>query len=411
MDTEASQAAWTDAKARPGPALDEQEIAERIRRFQTELSDLDVDAALLVQKTDVFYLSGTDQDAHVFVPASGDPALFVRRSLHRARLDARLKQVLPLQRFTELPPWIRDLHGALPKRLGLELDILPAKLYLTYQRLFPDTELVDISSAIRRVRMVKSPFELSCIQRAAELADAMLGRVPHFLREVKTELELTIRIESFYRAHNHPGIIPTRGFNRLPVYGQVLSGIRAAEPSNSAGPLGGRGLGPFYSQGPAPEAIEAHRPILVDYAANARGYVADQTRVFSLGPLDKTFLRAFETTLEIQEILAQEGRPGRVTGELYALALQKAEAAGFREGFMGHPDPVPFVGHGVGLELDEWPIIASGSSTVLSANMVIALEPKIVIPGQGAVGIESTFVVTEEGMKKINRFPDEIVVC
>lgn len=410
MDAKASQGAWNGGGA-GGPAPDFQEIEGRVRRFQMVLSDLGVDAALLVHKMDVFYLSGTDQDAHLFVPAAGDPALLVRRSIHRAKVDARMERVVPLQSFSELPGWIRNFQGAVPKRLGLELDVLPAKHYLTYQRLFPETDLVDISGPIRRVRMVKSPYELSCIERAADIADRMLAQVPSFLQEGPTELQLTIRIEDFYRAHGHPGIIPTRGFNRLPVYGQVMSGRRAAEPSNSAGPLGGKGLGPFYSQGPAPERIEPHDPILVDYAANMDGYVSDQTRIFSLGPIREIFLRPHALVVEVQEALIRRGRPGVVAGDLYETAVKMVEQAGFGGSFMGYPDPVPFVGHGVGLELDEWPIIGRRSKTVLSENMVIALEPKIVIPGQGVVGIESTFVVTPAGLKRLNRFPDEIVVC
>jgi len=152
-------------------------------------------------------------------------------------------------------------------------------------------------------------------------------------------------------------------------------------------------------------------PIIVDYAATYEGYISDQTRIFSIGPLGDKFLRAQDAVRRIQDRLAAEARPGMLTGELYALALKIADEAGFSATFMGHPEPAPFVGHGVGLELDDWPVIAKGGREPLREGMVIALEPKIVFPGEGVAGIENTFVVTETGLKKLNRYPDEITYC
>jgi Xaa-Pro aminopeptidase len=104
--------------------------------------------------------------------------------------------------------------------------------------------------------------------------------------------------------------------------------------------------------------------------------------------------------LEVQEVISQMGRAGIRTVDLYNLAQEIVEQAGLLEGFMGYPDPVPFVGHGVGLELDELPVIGYNSDTILEEGMVVALEPKYVLPGEGIVGIENTFVVTNKGMEK-----------
>jgi Xaa-Pro aminopeptidase len=87
------------------------------------------------------------------------------------------------------------------------------------------------------------------------------------------------------------------------------------------------------------------------------------------------------------------------------------EKAGLSKGFMGSPNGVPFVGHGIGLDLDEWPVIGKGAQTRLEEGMVVAMEPKMVFPGEGVVGIENTVVVTHTGMKKLTRYPDVISVC
>jgi Xaa-Pro aminopeptidase len=190
-----------------------------------------------------------------------------------------------------------------------------------------------------------------------------------------------------------------------------MAGKGGAIASNSLGPTGGKGLGPFYSQSAGKDKIGKHEPVFVDYAANVEGYIADQTRIFSLGNLPEKFHRAHNVMLEVQDKLTEKGRPGVRAGDLYTLALTIAKKAGLEEGFMGHPDPVPFVGHGVGLEIDEWPLIGRNSDTMLEEGMVMALEPKFIFPGQGVVGIESTWVVTQRGMIKLNRFPDGIFEC
>jgi Xaa-Pro dipeptidase len=387
------------------------EIDERLKRFQERLAANGVDGAMLLQKTDLYYLSGTDQDAHLWVPAHNTPLLLVRKSLERAREDSIIEEIVPLPGFSRVPELIRKHTKKLPKRLGLELDILPSRLYMSYRKVFPDAKIVDISPLIRGVRMVKSDYEVSCITKAADMADRMYEKVPGFLAESKTETDLALRLEAFYRGKGHPGLVRTRTFNMECLYGHVMAGKSGAVASNSPGPTGGKGLGPFYSQSAGKDKIGKHEPVFVDYAANVEGYIADQARIFSLGNLPEKFHRAHNVMLEVQETLTEKGRPGVKAGDLYNLALKIAEKAGLEEGFMGYPDPVPFVAHGVGLEIDEWPIIGRNSDTILEEGMVMALEPKFIFPGQGVVGIENTWVVTQLGMIKLNRFPDDIFEC
>lgn len=386
------------------------EIEDRIRRLQVLLRRHETDGALLVERTDIYYFSGTDQNAHLYVPADGTPLLMVRKSVARANEDSPLK-VVCLAGFSKLPELMDSHCGPIPGRLGLELDVLPYRFYRVYATHFPQTGFMDVWPLIREVRMIKSAYEISCLKQAAQMADSMYKKVPDFLSQSVTENDLAARVEFYYRSHRHPGLVPARGFNQIPLYGHIMAGPNAALPSQSAGPTGGRGLGPFLSQSAGNTPIERHQPIIIDYVGSVGGYNADQTRIFCLGTLEPHLIQAHEVMCEIQDAVALKGRPGTVTGDLYQLALSMAERAGFDRGFMGYPDPVPFVGHGVGLELNEWPVIGRGSDTVLQAGMTIALEPKVVFPGEGVVGIENTFVITAEGMQRLNRFPDDIVVC
>lgn len=388
-----------------------QEYLARVKRFQRELGRKDIDAALLVQRVDLYYLSGVNTDAQLCVPAMAPAILIVQKEMEHMRSCSAIGNIVELTTLSSLHDAILEQLGREPRRLGLELDILPINRYQVYQKAFPNADIVDVSPLIREIRMVKSEYEMSRIQKAAEMADSMFEQVPIYLREVETEMDLATKVEFYYRSKGHPGIIRTRGFNSEAFYGHLMSGKNAALPSSSPGPTGGKGVGPFYSQGASKERIGRNEPILIDYAANVEGYISDQTRIFSMGDLSEKYQKAHEIMVQMQDTLAEKGRPGVRSGDLYDLAQKIAEKSGLKEGFMGYPESVPFVGHGVGLELDEWPIIASRSDTILDEGMVLAIEPKVVFPGEGVVGIENTFVVTTHGMKKLNRFPDEISIC
>jgi Xaa-Pro aminopeptidase len=262
---------------------------------------------------------------------------------------------------------------------------------------------------IREIRSVKSALEISYMKEAAEMADRLYEKIPEFIRKSETEIHLAAHAEAFYRNQGHPGPVRTRAFNSEAYYGQITAGPAASRPSASAGPTGGSGLGAFMSQGSGFNRLEPDEPILVDYTSNVMGYNSDQSRIYVKGRLKEKHYRAYRVMLEVQETIADLGKPGSVTGDIYDRALKVVEQAGLSDGFMGHPQPVPFIGHGVGLELDEWPIIGKNSKFILEAGMTMALEPKMVFPGEGVIGIENMFVVGERGLEKLNQYPDEIV--
>ena len=389
----------------------EREISNRVERLQEVLRKQNVDGALFVQKIDIYYLSGTDQDAHLWVPANGAALLMVRRSFERAKKDAFLERIVPLGGFSDLPLLLKKYDAPSPARIGLEMDVLPVNHYRIYQKLFPEAELVDISPTIKSLRMIKSPFEISSVCSAAEMGDRMFAQVPTILSEVETETDLALRLEAFYRSQGHPGIVRTRGFNMECFFGHVLSGKNAAVSSNAPGPTGGTGTGPFYSQGAGFGRILPHEPVIVDYTSSVNGYLSDQARTFSLGELPEEMVYAHHVMIEVQEVIIRNAGPGVMTGDLYKKGLDVVKNAKLEKGFMGYPDAVPFVAHGIGLELDEWPIIGKNRGTILEKGMIFALEPKMVFPGKGVVGIENAFVVTSDGLRKLNTFPDTICTC
>jgi Xaa-Pro dipeptidase len=393
------------------PTTPREELDRRIQQFQEYLGAQDTEGALILQNTDLFYFTGTIQQAHLYIPVEGAPLLMVRKSLARARTESALASIVPLRSPREIPDLLAAQGLAIPRRLGLEMDVIPAALYLNYRRLFAGVDLVDVSHGIRQVRAVKSPYELTLMRQAAVLADEVAGAARGLIREGMTELDLAGRVEAEARRRGHQGVVRMRMWGGEMFYGHLLAGPTAAVPSYLASPTGGTGAGPAVAQGAGFGKIQPHQPILLDYVFAWQGYIADHTRIFALGDLPDDLMAAHQAMLDLQNALKKQARPGLRVGDLYAFAIQWTADRGYGDWFMGADDQrIRFIGHGVGLELDEYPILAQGQDMLLEKNMTIALEPKLIIPGKGVVGIENTHIVTDDGLEQITRFDEAIQI-
>ena len=288
--------------------------------------------------------------------------------------------------------------------------MLPVNNYRVYAELFPHTVISDVSPLIRETRMIKSAYQLKIIKQAARMNDAMFAKVGEILAEGMSEVEFAGLLEAQYRKHGHPGILRVRRFNTDVFFGHLMSGPNLAVPSCHFGPTGGAGLNPSLPQSAGWKIIRRHEPVQIDYAGIVDSYMVDQSRTFFLGAPPEKFVKIHAIALAIQDVLIEQGRSGTRAEELYDTAMRIAAEAGLTEGFMGYPQPVPFVGHGVGLELDELPIIGRKSPHILKEGMVIALEPKFILPGEGLAGIENSFLVTEKKLEKLTNFGDAIQV-
>jgi Xaa-Pro dipeptidase len=389
------------------------EIAGRIVALQALLAEQEVDLAIIRQNADLYYFTGTVQDAHLLIPASGHPLFLVRRDVERAEAQSPIRPIVPLGSMKELAPAIEQACGGRsPQRLGMELDVLPTNSFFFYdEKLFPKQQIVDVSALIRQVRMIKSPWELEMMRGAAAISSAVASAVPCLLREGITELELSAELETVARKAGHLGLIRLRGFNMDMYFGHVLSGPDAALSSYADAPTGGLGLSPAFGQGPSHRAIGRNELVSVDTMLNHNGYLNDQTRNFAIGAPPRKLLNAYRLARDIHEQVRERARPGAITGELYDWVWQWVEKAGWQDFFMGQEATrVKFIGHGLGLEVDEFPFIAQGQKIPLVKGMTFAFEPKFIVPGIGIAGLENTYLVTETGMESLNTATEELVL-
>ena len=388
-----------------------EELRDRIGKLQQSLQLKGIDGALIVQKTDLFYFAATAQQGWLYVPAAGEPLLMVFKEYERARTESALPNIVSIASPKKIPQAIGDAGLPLPAKIGMELDVLPTNLYFQYADIFKGASVVDVSTEIRLLRAVKSPYEIELVRKAAACSDAVAARMPELLREGKTEVALAGELEAYARSLGHQGIVRMRLWGSELFYGHLMAGPSAAVPSYLASPTGGSGVSPLIGQGAGFRKIARNEPVLLDYVFALNGYISDHARIFVIGTLPDELLRAQAAMLEIQEDVKRLAVPGAISGEIYEHMVDSAEKKGYGEWFMGVGDRrIRFTGHGVGLELDEFPFLAKGQQLPLAEGMIIALEPKVIFPGKGVVGIENTMLVTADGLEPLTRFSDEVTV-
>ncbi|MCP4118362.1 MAG: aminopeptidase P family protein [Desulfobacteraceae bacterium] len=389
----------------------EGELINRLNKLQAVLEKRDLDAAVIVNKPDFFYFTGTVQQGWLYVPREGVPLLMIYKEYNRARAESSLERVVSLSSIRNAPRVLEEHGYSRPRHIGMELDVLPANIYFQFKKLFNNPGIMDISNDVRMIRAVKSGYEIKMIRRASWLADKVAAKVPEFLEPGKTEITLAGEIEAYARSMGHQGIVRMRLWGSEVFYGHLLSGASGAIPSYLSSPTGGSGTSPAIGLGAGHKKIEKNEPVLLDYVFALDGYLSDHSRIFSIGPLPDELLKAHDAMLELQALAKREGVPGALSGDLYEIMFAAANERGYADNFMGVGDRrARFTGHGLGLELDEFPFVAKGQALPLEEGMVIAMEPKVILPGKGVVGVENTVVVTESGLETLTTIREDVVV-
>lgn len=386
------------------------EIERRLTAFQNLLANNGLEAALIYQDVDLFYLTGTMQQAFLWVPAQGSPLLLVKKDLFRARTESPLSNIEALPSLASLGSTIAHYGYRIPDRLGLELDVLSFNIvgFLKDQLLFK--EPADISSLIRKLRAVKSDFEIELMRKAGDMGRCLYQTVPALLKAGMTEMALAGRMIQKALDLGDQNILRSRGFNSAAFNWQVISGQSGTYQSRNDAPFAGLGISPAFPMGASLKSINQEEPVLIDFGNCVNGYQVDQTRMFSIGRPPLEYLKAYEALKEIEGRILEQLRPGNPADSLYRLSLKEAKRLGYEDSFLGpRGQPVKFVAHGLGLEIDEFPFLAQGHTYPLQEGMTLALELKIVLE-KGAVGFENTVTIKKDGVEKLTTADEAYII-
>jgi len=384
------------------------EIQKRIQIFREKMAGAGIHFSIIMGNVNLFYFSGTAQKGVLVIPLDSEPLLFVEKNQDRARRESPLP-VIPIAKDRDIFHLLSG-KGILNGRGGLELDILPAATYERIRRILAFDSFVDISALVRTSRMIKSDFEIRQLNRSGKIMDAVFYRAREVIREGLREIDIDAELTAEGRRHGHQGLLRMRGFNQEMMCLYVISGQAGTIPTAVNVTIAGLGVTPALPQGSSFSVIQRDQPIILDYGAGHNGYITDETRTFVIGSLNKYLARAYDVAREILDETAAFACEGTETTEIFEFANRKAQAAKLEENFMGHAEgKVGFIGHGLGLELNELPVITPSHPQVLKEGMVFALEPKFVFPGLGSIGIEADFIVRKKTLERITEHPLDLV--
>lgn len=379
------------------PKVPAGEIQRRRNAVQQGLREQGIDGLLVTHPADLFYLSGTTRGGCLFLPCEGLPV----------RADEG-----PGPGIERIADRVRDVQNRPPAVLGLEMDVLPVQQYMRVRRAFSGSELRDGSPALLGARMLKSAWEIGWMEQVAERTAQVFARAGDAMAPGLTEIAFAGRLEAIAGALGISGRVRVRDHRTEGYPWHVLAGESGGTVGVLDAPATGEGTSPAFPCGAGYRTLAPGEPVMVDFAVRMGGYHMDETRMLAMGSLSREAEDACRAAIEIHDRVLERIEPGRTADELFRCSRDTARELGYEKTYLGPPgNKVRFVGHGIGVELIEPPLIALGREEILAPGMTFALEPKMVFEGRFAAGVESVVTVTETGHRLISRVPVELLTA
>lgn len=385
--------------------LPEAEMRSRQECCRKHLAELTPEAGglLVFSRLAIYYLTGTWANGLLWLPRQGEAVLLCRKGQERAELESPLPTILSYRSYRDIPSRCAEAGSPLSPVVAAEQGGLPWSLAALLTARLPQVAFVAGDAVLARAQAVKSDWELAKIRLCGERHNQGLRQtIPPRLHPGMTEREITHQCWAAFFELGHMGPLRMGNPGEEIFLGHVAAGDSGNYPSAFNGPVGLRGEHPALPFGGYAGTVWKKGQVLtLDIGFALEGYQTDKTQVYFAGPeraLPEVVRRGHDFCVRVQAMAAAALRPGALPSAIYAQAMAMAAAEGFVEGFMGlGANKVPFLGHGIGLTIDGWPVLAKGFDTPLQAGMTLALEPKYGIPDVGMVGVENTFEVTPDG--------------
>jgi Xaa-Pro dipeptidase len=347
----------------------------RIEKLREFISEKELDGALITGKENLFYFTGSSPVLGGYLVVTPDEATFIVPELEYE--EARETSKVPVEKFKTG----KELYGRLSSFKLRKLGIEGRTSFSTIQTLKEKAGVDDfatIDDVIKELRIIKTKEELEVIEAACKIADMAMMAALEEISEGKREREVAAKMEY---------VMKMNGAEKPAFDTIIASGWRSALPHGIA----------------SDKRIEKGDLVVIDEGALYRHYHSDMTRTIVVGSPNEKQREIYEIVLEAQKKGVEMARPGMTAKELDTIVRDVIAEYGYGDYF------IHSTGHGVGLEIHEWPRVSQMDETVLKPGMVITVEPGIYIPKFGGVRIEDTIVITENGARRLTKTERELI--
>ena len=346
-----------------------QEAGLRLQKMVSSMEESGLDAMLLASNANVFYCAGRFFRGYVYADRSGRRIFF----LVRPNCFGEATDVVAIRKPENIRAELERLGIPMPATLGLELDVLSYSEIERLRKVFPDATIGNASEAMRRCRMTKTPYELKLMREDGMHQMAVYQKIPQLYKREMTDVELQVEIERMLRLEGNLGFLRVAG-NLMEInLGSVICGDNADAPSPYDFAMGGAGVSPALPCGACGDIMKVGQTVMVDMNGCFNGWQTDMTRVWSIGDPGRLARDAHACSRRILRELEKMAVPGVAVCDLYERAHAIVEEEGLDDYFMGHRQKAGFIGHGVGIELNEQPPITPRNRQPLLGNMTLAI--------------------------------------
>ena len=383
-----------------------QDLENKWLKLQHKMSENGIDACLIYSNVNLYYLTGEIFNGYLYLAVDSSPICFITR-------ETPLRKDLPfivIRKPEEIPSLLIAKGLSFPKKIMFEGDQITYNEYIRLKNIFNNAETTaDANIILRNIRMIKTDWEIEQLRLSTKKHTEVYELIPSCYEPGISDIKFQANIERLARKHGSIGIYRVFGTKMELHMGSILAGSNAEIPSPYDFALGGNGIHPSIPFGANGTTLKEGISVMVDVAGNYTAYVSDMTRTYSIGKLPDTAYKVHQISREIQDEIVQIAKPGVSCAELYELSVKIVQKAKLTDCFMGTKLQAKFVGHGLGIEVNEPPVLTGKSKEVLAENVTFALEPKFILPEIGAVGIENTFLVKRNGLEKLTLCSEDII--
>ena len=380
------------------------ELSNRWKKLQKEMQNNHADGCLVSVNVNLFYLTDRIFNGYCYFSQEGNPYLFVKRPA-----GIQGDNVFYIRKPEQITEILAELSVNMPENLMIELDELSYNDVVRLQSIFQPNKMLNATATIRKLRTIKSDYEIGLLRYSGRLHAECYAAIPALYRPGMTDLEFSIEIERMFRQRGATGQFRVFGQSMELFMGSVITGDNADNPSPYDFAMGGSGTHKSMPIGPDGTIISEGHAIMVDMGGTFTGYISDMSRIYSRGKVSELAYKAHQVAIEIIRETEAIAKPGVAASDLYHHALEKVKKNNLEKYFMGYSQQAGFVGHGIGIQINESPVLAPRSRDVLQKCHVFALEPKFVIPGTGAVGPENSYVLHDSGLENLTILEESII--
>ncbi len=353
-------------------------LKNRVAAARACMETCNIDALLLLNLANIRYLSGfTGTDGALLL--FRDDGCFLTDSRYSTQASAEVPHFRKLVYKEKGPALSLVLNEKKAKRVGFESESLTVAFFRTLSDLMPEVELVPLGQELSTLRIVKDKNEIDTIERASEIASEALSRILGTLEPGLSERQVAVDLEiAMLRAG-----ADDKAFDFI-----VASGERGALPHGKA----------------SGKEICSGELVTIDFGALYQGYNSDETVTVAVGKPDGKQREIYSIVKDAHDLALESVKPGISFKDLDGKARDHIQSKGFGD-YFGHG-----LGHGVGLEIHEKPVVSYRGEGLVEEGMVFTIEPGIYIPGWGGVRIEDTVCVTSDGCRVLTKIPKELSI-